>query len=52
MDKSKGLGDDIKKITAAIGLDKVAEKIAEITNNGDCGCEQRRQMLNERFPYD
>jgi len=48
--KSKGLGDDIKKITSATRLDKLAERIAELTS-GDCGCERRRKKLNKLFPY-
>jgi len=48
--KSKGLGDDIKKITSAIRLDKLAEKIADLTNS-DCGCNKRQEKLNKMFPY-
>ena len=48
--KSKGLGDDIKKITAATRLDKLAERIAELTT-GDCGCNKRQEKLNKMFPY-
>ena len=50
MSKSRGLGDDIKKITAATKLDKLAEKIADLTT-GDCGCKKRQEKLNEMFPY-
>ena len=48
MTKSRGLGDDIKKITSAIRLDELAKKIAELTNS-DCGCDERQEKLNE-FP--
>ncbi len=48
--KSRGLGDDIKKITAATRLDKLAESIAELTT-GDCGCKKRQDKLNKIFPY-
>ena len=48
--KSRGLGDDIKKITSATRLDKLAEKIAELTNS-DCGCNKRQEKLNKIFPY-
>lgn len=48
--KSKGLGDDIKKITKATGLDKLSKKIAQILNE-DCGCDKRQEKLNEMFPY-
>ena len=39
--RSRGLGDDIKKITAATRLDKLAERIADLTNS-DCGCDLRQ----------
>ena len=48
--KSRGLGDDIKKITAATRLDRLAEKIAELTSS-DCGCDARQEKLNKMFPY-
>ena len=48
--KSRGLGDDIKKITSVTRLDKLAERIAELTNS-DCGCNKRQEKLNKMFPY-
>ena len=48
--KSRGLGDDIKKITSATRLDKLAERIAELTSS-DCGCSARQEKLNKMFPY-
>ena len=45
--KSKGLGDTIAKVTEATGIDKVVKAVV----GDDCGCEKRRQELNERFPY-
>ena len=50
MSKSRGLGDDIKKITSATRLDELAKKIAELTS-GDCGCDERQEKLNKMFPY-
>lgn len=47
---SRGLGDDIKKITSATKLDKLAEKIAEILNT-ECGCNKRQETLNKMFPH-
>jgi ABC-type hemin transport system substrate-binding protein len=49
--ESKGLGDTIAKITNAVGLDKVAESIAKSVGKEDCGCNKRRQKLNDMFPY-
>ena len=48
--KSRGLGDDIKRITSATRLDKLAERIAELTSS-DCGCDARQEKLNKMFPY-
>ena len=49
---SRGLGDDIAKITSATRLDKLAERINEIiTSNKDCGCSKRQDKLNKIFPY-
>jgi len=47
MTKSKGLGDSIAKITKATGIDKLAKKVL----GDDCGCEERRQKLNQMFPH-
>lgn len=42
-----GLGDDIKRITSATGLDQLTKKIAQILDE-DCGCDKRQQWLNEK----
>jgi hypothetical protein len=49
--ESKGLGDTIAKFTQSVGLDKVAEAVANTLGKEDCGCNKRRQKLNEMFPY-
>lgn len=51
MSKSIGLGDDIKKITSATKLDKIAESIAKSIGMQDCGCDNRQDKLNKLFPY-
>lgn len=48
---SAGLGDTIAKVTHALGIDKVAESVASAVGKGDCGCNKRREKLNELFPY-
>lgn len=52
--QSKGLGDDIKRITSATGLDQLAKKIAQLLDE-DCGCDDRQAWLNEKtkdwWPY-
>ena len=49
--ESKGLGDSIAKITHALGIDKLAEKVAHALGEEDCGCDRRRAKLNELVPY-
>lgn len=49
--KSEGFGDTIAKITHAIGADVMAEKIAKAMGKSDCGCNKRREKLNQMFPY-
>ncbi|WP_136465516.1 hypothetical protein [Flagellimonas onchidii] len=44
---SKGLGDDIEKITEATGIKKVVEFF---TDGRDCGCTKRKEVLNKLFP--
>jgi NAD(P)H-nitrite reductase large subunit len=48
--KSKGLGDTIEKITKATGIKTVVEAVSEATGI-DCGCGERKQLLNKLFPY-
>ena len=50
-EESKGLGDTVAKITHATGLDIVADKVAKAMGKEDCGCNRRREKLNELFPY-
>ena len=42
--KSRGLGDTIEKIIKATHLDIFVD-------GKDCGCEKRKEKLNELFPY-
>lgn len=42
--KSKGLGDTIEKVIKATGLDIFVD-------GKDCGCEERKEKLNQLFPY-
>ena len=45
--QSKGVGDTIAKITKATGIDKAVKFIA----GEDCGCDERKKLLNEKFRY-
>ncbi len=47
MDRSKGLGDTVAKMTAATGVRSFVKKVTK----GECGCEGRRKKLNHLFPY-
>ena len=44
---SRGLGDDIKRITSFTKLDEIAKRIAQILDE-DCGCDERQEWLNEK----
>lgn len=48
--KSKGLGDDIAKITEATGIKKAVDLFTEATGL-DCGCDERKETLNKMFPH-
>ena len=47
---SKGLGDSIEKFTKLTGIKKLVEVI-EVETGGGCGCDKRKDKLNEMFPY-
>ena len=49
--ESEGLGDFIAKLTYDLGIMKVADKVAESLGKEDCGCERRKDALNELFPF-
>jgi hypothetical protein len=49
--ESKGFGDTIAKVTNALGIDKLAEEVAKSMGKEDCGCNKRREKLNDMFPY-
>ena len=49
--KSKGLGDDVAKLTAKLRIDKLAKRAAEIIGADGCGCEEKKDILNEWIPY-
>ena len=47
---NKGLGTKITDVTKALGLDVVAETIADALGADDCGCAKRAEDLNKLFP--
>jgi len=48
--KSKGLGDSIEKFTTATGIKKVVDTVSKATGK-PCGCSERKDSLNRKFPY-
>lgn len=49
--QSKGLGDTIEKITTVTGIKKIVETVTKAVGKEDCGCNKRKDALNQRFPY-
>ena len=45
--KQTGLGDTVEKVFKATGVDKAAKWLL----GEDCGCSDRREVLNSLFPY-
>jgi hypothetical protein len=43
----KGLGDTIQGVLKATKIDKVAKLIL----GDNCGCDERKELLNKLFPY-
>ena len=50
MAKSKGLGDTIHKVTKATGIHSAVQKVSKAIGK-PCGCAERRDSLNRKFPY-
>ena len=48
--KSRGLGDSIHKFTKATGIKSMVDRVSEGLNI-PCGCESRRDALNNLVPY-
>jgi hypothetical protein len=46
----QGLGDTVADLAHLTGMDQVA-KLYEQTTGKSCGCEERRQALNQYFPF-
>ena len=48
--KPRGLGDSIANFTEKTGIKAVVNKMANSLNK-PCGCQQRQDYLNKKFPY-
>ena len=44
--KSKGFGDTVDKFTTVTGIKGIVNAISS-----SCGCEERKEWLNEKIPY-
>ena len=51
MNKSKGVGDTVNKLTTATGIKSFAQMASRAVGLQDCGCNKRRKWLNKQFPY-
>ncbi len=45
--KSEGLGDSLEKVFEATGI----ASVVKFMFGDDCGCDKRKELLNEIFPY-
>jgi hypothetical protein len=50
MSKSKGLGDTSRKNHHSYGYQK--SSLFNAVTGGDCGCKERKEKLNKKFPYE
>ena len=48
--KGTGLGDAVESITRATGIKKAVDYVSGKLKK-DCGCNERKRTLNERFPF-
>ena len=48
--KPQGLGDTIEQFTEVTGIKAGVEKLAQAIG-WDCGCDARKEKLNQLFPY-
>jgi hypothetical protein len=48
--QSQGLGDTIAKFTQKTGIKTVVDKVSDGLNI-PCGCANRQQWFNDKFPY-
>jgi hypothetical protein len=52
--KSKGLGDTIEKFTTTTGIKSFTQFLGRngvLGKKKDCGCNKRKEALNNKFPY-
>jgi hypothetical protein len=49
--QAEGFGDTIASLTELLKIDKLVKSVTEAMGIEDCGCERRKDALNEMFPY-
>jgi hypothetical protein len=49
--RHKGLGDTVEFLAEKTGIKYAVNKAVELGIIEDCGCEERKQSLNELVPY-
>lgn len=47
----KGLGDAIARLTHYTGIAKLVEEVTKAVGIEDCGCERRKEILNDLVPF-
>lgn len=47
----KGLGDTVEVVTKVSGIKAVVESTNRVMGKEDCGCDKRKEFLNQKFPY-
>ena len=49
--RHKGLGDTVEFLAEKTGIKYAVNKAVELGIVEDCGCEKRKQLLDELVPY-
>jgi hypothetical protein len=47
----KGLGDTVEIVTKVTGIKSAVESVTKAMGKEDCGCDRRKEQLNNAFPY-
>ena len=50
--KHKGLGDTAEFLLERTGIAYAVKMAAQSVGIEDCGCEERKEYLNKKVPYD
>ena len=51
MSRSEGLGDSVEKFTKKTGIKSLMDLSMRAVGAKDCGCNKRKNWLNQQFPY-